>query len=70
MSVGFCREHNKHFLRALKFVAYLQGRRQGAAARPDYAFAISVRTKEDFFPFMVWANPVGQTRLNYASKFP
>lgn len=60
----------KHISEHVKYVAYPEGISQGAADRSDYAFAVSVRTKEDFFPFMVWADPVGQTHLNYAFKFP
>ena len=70
LSASFYQENSKQISEYVKYVAYLEGIRQRAAARIEYAFAISVRTKEDFFPFMVWANPVGQTHLNYASKFP
>lgn len=67
---GFCQQKHKQISEHVKYVACLEGISQGAAARTEYSFAVRARTKADFFPFMVWANPVGQKHFNSASKFP
>lgn len=69
-SPGFRQERHKQISEHVKYAACPEGITQGAAARTEYSFAARARTKADFFPFMVWANPVGQKHFSYASKFP